>query len=108
MSNRDTALEFLKCFCSADVDGLKPLLAEDLLFSGPFYSFTSREEYLISLQRDPPERCSHRLLSVMEGEDSVSIYYRYEKSDRVLTIAQLFQFRSGKISEILLVFDGRA
>ena len=107
MNNGETAMEFLRCFGAGDVNGLEPLLAEDLQFNGPFYSFTSRDAYLDSLKNDPPEKCSNRVLSVTEGDDSVSVYYDYEKSDRVMTIAQLFRFKDGKISELLLVFDGR-
>jgi len=107
MNNRDTALEFLRCFCAVDLAGLAPLLAEDLRLRGPLYSFDSRNSYLDSLKNDPPEKCTYQVLSVTEGKDCVSIYYDYEKHDRTLTIAQLFRFENQKISEMLLVFDCR-
>lgn len=101
------ALEFLKHFCSGDVIGISTLLGDDLQFNGPFHQFSSREAYLDSLKVDPPEKCGCRVLSVTENGDSVSVYYDYEKCDKTITIAQLFKFRNQKISEILLVFDGR-
>ena len=107
MNNREIALEFLRCFCAGDVDSLEPLLAEDVHFNGPLYKFDSRDAYLNSLKDGPLGKCGYRDLSVTESNDSVSVYYEYEKSDRVITIAQLFRFRNGKISELLLVFDGR-
>ena len=107
MINRDVALEFLRCFCAGNVDGLAPLLAEDFQFNGPLFEFGSKDAYLDSLKVDPLERCSHRILSVTEGADSVSIYYDYEKRNVTITIAQLFTFKDGQISELLLVFDGR-
>lgn len=107
MTNRQVAIEFLRCFCAGDLDGLASLLADDLQFNGPFHQFRSRAAYLDSLKKDPPEQCGYRVLSVTEGDDSVSVYYSYEKSDRSLTIAQLFRFKDQKICEILLVFDGR-
>lgn len=107
MNNREMAMEFLSCFCAGDVEGLVPLLAKDLRFVGPFHQFDSRDAYLDSLRNDPPEKCGYWVLSVTESEDSLSIYWVYEKSDGDLTIAQLFKFRDQKISEILLVFDGR-
>jgi hypothetical protein len=107
MNNRDVAMEFLRCFCAGDINGLVPLLAEDLQFKGPFYQFSSSDAYLDSLKNDPPEKCGYRVFSVMESGDSVSIYYDYEKSDGSITIAQLFTFKNQKIREILLVFDGR-
>ncbi len=107
MENREVAMEFLRCFCAGDINGLVPLLAEDLQFTGPFHHCSSSDAYLDSLKNDPPEQCGYRVFSVMEGGDSVSIYYDYEKSDGALTIAQLFTFKNQKIGEILLVFDGR-
>ena len=107
MENREVAMEFLRCFCAGDINGLVPLLAEDLQFTGPFHHCSSSDAYLDSLKNDPPEKCGYRVLNVMEGGDSVSIYYDYEKSDGALTIAQLFTFKNRKIREILLVFDGR-
>ena len=107
MNNREAALQFVRSFCAGDVDALAPLLAEDLRFRGPLYQFRSAETYLNVLKSGPLEPSGHRLISVTENEDSVSVYYDYEKSDATITIAQLFIFRDRRISEILLVFDGR-
>ena len=107
MNNREVAMEFLRCFCSGDVAGLARLLADDLQFKGPYHQFRSSSAYLESLRSDPPEKTSYRVLSVTQGDDSVSIYWDYQKHDRTVTIAQLFRFRKQAISEILLVFDAR-
>ena len=107
MNNRDIALEFLSRFCAGDVDGLSPLLAEDLQLNGPLFHFDSREDYLDSLKDGPPEKCGYRIISVTENQESVSIYYDYEKRAATITIAQLFRFRDHKITELLLVFDAR-
>ena len=100
------AIEFVKCFCAGDVSALAPLLTPDLKLKGPFFEFDSAEAYLDSLKYDL-EKCGYRVLSITESKGSVSIYYDYEKSDLIITIAQLFKFKGHKISEILLVFDGR-
>ena len=102
-----TAMKFLECFCAGDVEGLAPLLAEGLRFRGPLHQFGSRDAYLDSLRNDPPEKCEYRVLSVTQDEDSVSVYYDYEKSEGFLTVAQLFRFKDQQISELLLVFDAR-
>lgn len=107
MENRDIAMEFLRRFCAGDIEGLAPLMAEDLRFNGPLRQFRSRDAYLDSLRGDPPEPCGYRVLSVTEGGDHVSIYYEYEKRDRVQTMAQLCRLENQVIREILLVFDGR-
>ncbi len=107
MNNREVAMEFLRCFCAGDVNGLTVSLAEDLQFKGPFYQFSSRDAYVDVLKNDPPEPCGYQVLSITESGDSVSIFYDYEKRDGAVTIAQLFKFRHHKIHEIFLVFDGR-
>jgi len=107
MANRELAMEFLRCFCAGDVNGLAALLADDLQFKGPFHEFKSSEAYVDTLKTDPPGKCGCLVLSVTENGDNVSVYYDYVKSDRTITIAQLFKFKNRKISEILLVFDGR-
>jgi hypothetical protein len=107
MTNRDVASEYLRLFCAGDVAGLAPLLAEDLHLNGPLFHFWSRDSYLDSLMCGPLENCGYRILSFKESAETVSIYYEYEKMGGVVTIAQLFKIRNGKICETLLVLDGR-
>lgn len=101
-------MEYLKCFCAGDIDGLGPLLAADLSFTGTFHTYGSASEYLCSLRSDPPEKCEYNVLSVTENKDSVAVFYEYQKPERLMQIAQLFKIRDHKIHEVLLVFDGRA
>jgi hypothetical protein len=107
MTNRDVALEYLRCFCNGNIDGLSPLLADRLRFLGTFHDYCSASEYLDSLRNDPPEKTKYKVLSITEGNDSVAVFYEYQKPEFVLQIAQLFKFKNCKINEILLVFDGR-
>lgn len=101
-------MEFLRCFCAGDIDGLVPLLARDLKFTGTLHNFASAADYLDGLRRDPPQPCGYRVLSVTEGPDSVAVFYEYQKPARLMTIAQWFRFRDGKIVEMQVVFDARA
>jgi hypothetical protein len=105
MSNRDTALRFIELFCAADLSGLAQVLAADLHVVGPLYEFGSREEYLNSLREDPPEPGACTVLSILEDNETVTVFYDYQKAHQTLTIAQLFTFRDRTIVEILLVFD---
>ena len=100
-------MEYLRCFCAGDIDGLEPLLATDLRFTGTFHAYGSASEYLNALRRDPPEQCGYRVMSVTEDQRSVAVFYEYMKSDRVKQMAQLFRFKDEKIHEVMLVFDGR-
>ena len=107
MTNRDIALEYLRCFCAGDIDGLERLLAADLTFRGTFHAFGSAAEYLDSLRNDPPESCEYRVLSITESEDSVAVFYEYQKLDRSITISQWFKICENRIQDVVLVFDGR-
>jgi hypothetical protein len=100
-------MAFIGRFCSGDIDGVASLLAEDLQLTGPLHQFDSRAAYVESLRKDPPEECGYRVLSLTENEDSIAVFYDYEKSAMTLTIAQLFRFRGQQIKDILIVFDGR-
>lgn len=107
IKKRELALKYLKHFCAGDIDGLAPLLAPDLVFSGPLYTYDSSEEYLNSLRNDPPEKCGYKILDVADNPNSVAVFYEYHKPDRKLLIAQLFKIKDRKINSILLIFDGR-
>ena len=107
MTNREVVLEYLRCFCGGDVDGLEPLIAPGLSFKGTLNTYHSGTEYLDSLRSDPPNRCEYKVLSITENEDSIAVFYDYEKPDQVVRIAQLFKIRDQRIREVLLVFDGR-
>lgn len=107
MGNRDIVLEYLKCFCAGDIDGLTPLIAADLDFKGTLHTYASAAEYLDGLRSDPPESCGLEILSVTESEDCVAVFYIYKKPDCDMKIAQLFKIKDGKIKDVLLVFDGR-
>ena len=89
MHNRDRALDFLKHFCAGDVDALAALLADDLQFTGPLFQFNSRAAYLKSLRDDPSEPCGYRILSVTDSDDSVAVFYDYEKPSGTLAPSQL-------------------
>ncbi len=100
-------MEYLRCFCAGDVDGLEPLLANSLCFNGTLHTYGSAREYTDALKNDPPEKCGCKVLSITESEQSVAVFYDYQKPDRVIQIAQLFKIEHEKIHEILLIFDSR-
>jgi hypothetical protein len=79
MSHRDLALDFLRRFAGGDVDGLEPLLAEDLRLNGPNLELESRTAYLEALRPPPPEACKVRALSVTDDGDTVTVSYEHEK-----------------------------
>jgi len=107
MTNRHVAMEYIGCFCAGDVDALEPILAPNLRFTGPFHTYRSASEYLDDLRSDPPGKCGYKVMSVTENEDSVAVFYEYQKPGRVMQVAQLLKIEDQKIHDVLLVFDGR-
>ena len=107
MSKQELAIEYLRCFCDGNIDSLELLLSDDLKFEGTFHKFDSAAEYIHSLKNDPPVKAAFKVLSITENEDSVAVFYEYQKSQGSIKIAQLFKFKGQKIRDILLIFDGR-
>lgn len=107
MTKRDIALVYLSCFCAGDIEGLVPLLAEDLCFRGTLHTFQSATDYLDSLRDNPPVVCDFTVVSITENRDSVAMFYELTKPNHPLSVAQLFRFREDKICEVLLIFDSR-
>jgi len=105
MDNRDIALEYLNQFCKGNIDGVEATLASDFHLKGPLFEFNSRGAYIASLRENPPDPAVYKMLDMSDGENTVSVFYSYEKSTGSNIIAQLFRFNGGKICETLLVFD---
>lgn len=108
MTNAELAIAYIERFCAGDIDGLAPLLAADLQFTGPLHRYRTRAEYLDGLRHDPPQPCRFEVLSLTEGADAVAIFYEYHKPAGLLRIAQLFRIENQTIKDILLVFDSNA
>jgi hypothetical protein len=107
MTNQEIALEYLRCFCAGDIDGLEPLLDAKLHFSGTLHTYHSASEYMESLRNDPPEANNYKLISITENDRHVALFYEYQKPDRTMQIAQLFRIEDKKIHDVLLIFDSR-
>ena len=64
MKPLDLALRYMEIFFSgSDLEALRPLFADDLVFEGPFYTFDSAEAYLDALRNDPPEGMAYEFLA---------------------------------------------
>jgi hypothetical protein len=107
MNNGDVAIEYLTGFSEGDLDRIKRVLADGFEFNGPFLSGKSAEEYIKTLEADPPEKSLFKIISMFYRDDEVCIIYRFEKPGVVADMAQLFKFEAGKISKSKLIFDSR-
>jgi hypothetical protein len=92
-------------FSGENFSELRHILAPDLSFMGPFYTFRSAEDYIASLEDNPPVGSVYDLLGSFESESAACLMYRFTKPGVSTTMAQLFEVEDGRIQRILLVFD---
>lgn len=106
MEPLDLALKYMEIFFSGrDIGELRPLLSKDFSFQGPFYTFTTAEDYITSLSADPPKDFEYEIIQTFENESHACLVFQFSKPGVSTPMAQLFRISEGKICRILLVFD---
>ncbi|WP_455220889.1 hypothetical protein [Kaarinaea lacus] len=106
MSALDLALRYMEIFYSGrEPDRLQSILHTDLQFRGPFVQFDSAQDYIASVEADPPVGCSYRLLNAFENENVANLLYEFSKQGITTTMSQLFEVQNDKITRIVLIFD---
>ena len=109
MTPLDVALQYMEIFYSGrELERLYAIMADELRFEGPFFRFDSAHEYVSSLLSDPPVACEYRLLHAFEKGPMVNLIYEFSKPNVRTIMSQLFEVRKGKITSVLLIFDGGA
>ena len=109
MSPVQVAEKYMACFYGdAPLESMEALLADDLIFRGPLYEFSSAKDYLESLRADPPIGAKYQMIKVYEGDNSVCLIYLFSKQGIETLMAQTFEINDGKISKINLIFDTKA
>jgi hypothetical protein len=109
MSALEIALRYMEIFFSGrDLDRLDEVLHRALQFRGPFYQFDSAQEYIASLNADPPMDCGYEILCSFEKDDFVNLVYRFSKPGISTVMSQIFEVRDNKICSIELIFDSAA
>ncbi len=102
----NTALKFIDIFFSGqELEQLLEIMTEDCQFRGPLFSFDCAKDYVNALTNDPPTNCHYHLIEILENENNVCVWYRFEKGEIVTPMVQLFEFHQSKIRRIGLVFD---
>ncbi len=103
----DLAKTYLEIFYSGhDIEKLGSILAEDLVFDGPFFNFTDSKSYIDSLSQSPPAGMTHDIGHAYEDDFSACIIYSIEKPGVKVDMSQFFEIENDKIKRILLIFDG--
>ncbi len=92
-------------FGDALLADMRSVLADDLEFIGPFYRFNRADDYIASLEENPPEGVSYQIIQEYENDASCCIIYSFKKTGVDTVMAQLFEVNEGKIAKIRLIFD---
>lgn len=84
------------------------LLADDLIFEGPYFQYSNAKDYLESLKADPPTAVKYQLVKVYKDADSACLIYKFSKPGIETVMVQTFDVADGKICKINLIFDTKA
>lgn len=95
-------------FSAEDYDQLKYILADDLQFRGPLYSFDTASDYIGAMQANPPTDFKYQILHSYEDDISACLVYRFSKPGVSTIMVQTFDIANNKIKGIRLIFDRHA
>jgi hypothetical protein len=99
----------MACFYGdTPLESMEAILADDLIFRGPVYEFSSAKDYLESLRANPPIGAKYQIVKVYEDDNSVCFIYLFSKPGIETLMAQTFEVDNGKINKINLIFDTKA
>lgn len=106
MTPLEIAYKYMACFYGqTSLDNMRALLADDMVFEGPFYRFDSGSDYFQSLQDDPPEGLSYEIINEFENVNCACLVYRFTRPGMETLMTQTFELKEGKIARMLLIFD---
>lgn len=103
---------YLAAFCTGDFEAVRPLLAEDFAFHGPFVQVRGREPFLGSAAGLKPIVRGHRLRQQWADGDEVCSWYELSLETPVksgsVTMSEWHTVRDGKVVSGQVVFDAAA
>ena len=93
---------------NAPLATMRPLLADNLEFIGPFLHCHGADAYYQALIDDPPQQATYNIVQVYQQDESVCLIYEFAKAGIQTLMAQTFEVEGGKIVRMCLIFDTRA
>lgn len=103
------AESYMKAFFGpAPLEELEILLADELVFEGPFHQSRSAKEYLQALRDSPLDDAHYIIEKAYEDENSACLIYVFSKPGVKTRMVQTFEVADNRICKINLVFDARA
>ena len=96
----------LSFFGEKPLEDMKSILAEDLQFTGSFYTYNTAEDYLESLKEAmPTEAVSYKILKEIENGNTCCLVYQSRQQGMDETMAQLFEINDNRITRIRVILD---
>jgi limonene-1,2-epoxide hydrolase len=105
----DTVNGFMGALAQGDFAGARKLLADDLVFQGPFEAFSRPEPYLEALKKLYPIVKGVKVQKLFVDGDDACLLYDMETSTPVgsALICEWYRVQDGKIKTMRAVFDAR-
>lgn len=106
---KSRAISYVEAAGGKDADTLEKLLADDVMFIGPFTKTTGAADYMNALQRMAPiwDRSDVRE-AFTSGSKACVAYDFITKAQTALTCVEVLTFEEERITHIELFFDPAA
>lgn len=104
----DVAHRYLTAFFAGDLESLHDLLADNLVFEGPFFQGDSAKAYMDALRESVPKAMKYHILNEFDSANEACVIYQFCKADVSTPMAQYFEVQGKKITKIRLIFDSAA
>jgi ketosteroid isomerase-like protein len=105
----ETVARYFDLWSQKDYQGSRAYLADDLQFKGPFDTFRRADDLIRAVSRLGPIIKEIRSRKIFVDDRSVCVVYDMVTSTEAdtVSIAEVFEVESGKITSILAFFDPR-
>jgi hypothetical protein len=107
MDTQQTVTRYHSAWTGGDMKAARTYLADDLTFQGSIEAFRSADDFIVSLARFQKMLRGIRLIQSFFSENGAALLYDCDSITPagVITTAEFFTFKEGKIKSIRLVFD---
>ena len=111
MTNKETALHYLKLLEEGNTAQINDLFAADALVHSPVYGTMNPKSFYSTLSNDT-NNSELEILSIFENQkgDQVALHFNYKwtlKNGQLVAfdVVDIFEFRDNKITDLKIIYD---